>query len=476
MVLIKQRFAKFISILLCVSFMFAALMSGTCVFADENDQTQDGSGSVLTEGHIGASSPTLMPDKNVTFTVYLDGRSALAISATFEYPSAVMEYKGFESKVNGFTMSVTQRDGENGVKYLDVFGISTDLTASLEGVASVISFDFHINKDAKDGDSVYLNMISADASDGERDYALSDLLFQGKVSLTDTTGPAVESIKINGKMFDGFSVDVLQYSIKVEYSVSALAFDIVCREGTSAAIRGNENLQVGENTVFIDVVTEGAGTITYSIKVERLADPNHVISTDASLADVKLSAGFVSPKIEKDVFDYIIYLPADAVELTLEPIAANKLATTESKTVAVGNGESNTVELSVTAEDGRVCVYTFTLLVTPNYDGKVPIIGGENADISKIDFGGKDGLYLPLPKPIEEFLTAHGIGAAHLLIICVCIAALLVIALAVILFVLLKKKKKKTIAYVEDTLEGEGVISKNGAGASSDDDIEANVF
>lgn len=456
-------------------FAVSALFTGTAVFADEQDQTTGD--AVESLGNISASSPVILPDKDVSLTVYFDGKSALAVSATFEYPDELMEYKGYESLVRGFSVSVTERSGGNGVSYLDVFGISTDLVTTLSGVNPIISFDFHINKDAQDGAAVYLNMKSASASDGVKDYPISDLSYQAKVSLYDTTVPVMESVKINGKPLDGFSPDVSQYSVKVEYSVTVLTLDIVCQSGNTATVRGHENLVVGENTVFIEIVSETGNKHTYTVKVERLADPNHVISTDASLADIKLSAGFITPSVQKDVTDYVIYLPGDITELVMEPVTSSDFAVAEKTTVAVEDKANKTVQISVTAEDGSVCVYTFTLIVTPDYNGKIPVIGGESQDISKIDFGKKDGLYLPLPAPIEAFLKEHGIGGTEVLVITACTVIVLMIALAVILLVILKKKKnKKVVAYVDDSLEGAALIEKNGSTVSSDDDIESNVF
>lgn len=477
MILKNFRFAKLISILLCVAFLCAP--SIFAVLADEN--TQNGGDVVVTEGHIGTLTTTIKPDTDVLFTVYFDARSALAISATFEYPTELMTYNGFEGKVNGFSLSVTQRSGENGIGYLDVFGISADLVTSLKGIIPVIDFDFHINKEAKDQDVIYLKMINAAASDGQSDYALSDLSYEGKVSLEDTTKPAVEGISINSKPLEGFAADVTQYSFRVEYSVTSLTVEVLCQDGATATVKGADNLVVGENNVFIEVVTEDGSKYTYSVKVERLEDPNRVLSTDATLSGVVLSSGFVTPEIAKDVLDYVIYLPADASELTLEPIPTDERATANNMTVAVEEMGEKIVKVTVTAEDGSVCVYKFTMVVLPEYSGKVPNIGGEVGNISNIDFDDEKeekGLYLMLPEEIEAFLKEKGIDGNKLLIIAA--AAVLVLVVLVVLFLALlmgrkKKRKNKAVLYVDDTLEGAGLINKNGA-VVSDDDIEGNVF
>lgn len=457
---------------LCAPSIFAVL-------ADEN--TPNGGDTVVTEGHIGTLTTTIKPDTDVLFTVYFDARSALAISATFEYPTELMTYNGFEGKVNGFSLSVTQRSGENGIGYLDVFGISEDLVVSLKGIIPVIDFDFHINNGAKDGDGIYLKMTNAAASDGQSDYALSDLSYDGKVSLEDTTKPAVEGISINSKPLEGFSADVTQYSFKVEYSVTSLTVEVICQDGATATVKGADNLVVGENNVFIEVVTEGGNKYTYSVKVERLEDPNRVLSTDATLANIKLSSGFVTPEIANDVFDYVIYLPADVSELTLEPIPTDERATANNMTVAVEEMGEKIVKVTVTAEDGSVSVYKFTMVVLPEYSGKVPNIGGEIGNISNIDFDDEKeekGLYLILPDEIEAFLREKGIDGTKLLIIACVFVLVLTALLAVVLVLLLnrkKKKKKQAVLYVEDTLEGADFIKNNGA-IVSDDDIEGNVF
>lgn len=478
MILIKQRSAKITSILLCMAFICTLLQMSIPVFADEDDQTQGG-GDVVAEGYIGTPSKVILPDEDLLLSVYFDGKSALAVSATFEYPTDIMTYNGYECKVDGFSLSVTQRSGENGIGYLDVFGFSEDLVTSLNGIIPVIDLNFHISKDAEEGASICLKMMNATASDGEKDYPLSDLVYLGKVSLYDTTQPAATGIKINGKNLDGFSAEITQYSLKVEFSVTSLTVEVLCREGAVASVKGNENLVVGENNVFVEVVTENENKYTYTIKVERLADPDRVISTDASLADIKLSKGFVTPSIDKNVLDYVIYLPANTTELTIEPIPTDERAVSGTLTVEVGSDVNKSIKLSVTAEDGSVLVYTFTVLVLPEYVGQVPVIGGEQINISDIDFGEKNeenGLYLKLPENTVAFLKKHGIGAVELLAI-VASAVLVLVALIVVLLVLLKtkKKKKRSVVYVEDAIEGAGFIEKNGA-VISDDDIESDVF
>lgn len=459
----------------CILLVCALLICPIGVFADENDQLEgDGEETTTQSGYIKASTPIILPDRNVSFDVVFDGRSALAFTATFEYPSNVMEYKGYQIQIDGFSVSVTQRNGENSVKYLDVFAISTDLVARIEGEVSFISFDFYINKDVKEGTSAYFKMINASVSDGESDFSVPEIAYQGKVSLYDTSVPIVESISINGKKLEGFSNEVSSYFVKVEFSVTVLLLDIVCQEGSSASVRGHENLKVGENTVFIDVTTQTGNTHTYVITVQRLEDPNHVISDDATLSDIKLSAGFVTPKIEKDVLEYVIYLPSGVSELVIEPVTSNEYASAENKTVSIEGNDNATVEIAVTAEDGKICTYIFTLLVTPEFEGKIPIINGEIGNVSNIDFSKEEGLILPLPTKLLEFFEKHGISATELLIAVVVTVLLLVALLALVLILVLKKKKKKAVLYIEDSLENAEIVDKNIY--ENDSDIETNVF
>jgi len=465
----KTRFIKIVSVFLCAVFLSMVPLAATPVLADEAEEDTE------PKGHIGASTSVILPDRNVSFTVYLDANAALAISATFEYPSDLMEYVGFECKVDGFTLDVAQREGVNGVKYLDVLGISRDLVSTLEGVIPIISFDFHTSKDAKDGANIYLNMIGATASDGHEDFALSDLSYKGVISLTDTTKPAIESVSINGKVLEGFSTDVMQYSIKVEYSVTVLTFDIACVGSTTASVRGHENLSVGENTVFMDVVTETGNKFTYTIKVERLADPNHVISSDATLSDLKLSAGFVTPKIAPEVLDYVIYLPFGTTEFTVEPIATNEYAKAEPFSVTVEANGSQNVEAVVTAEDGKICVYKFSIVVLPEYNGKIPMIGNENIDISKIEFERTDGIVLHLPAKLEAFMKAHDIDGKALLIAAAAAIVLVILLVALLLVIIRKKKKnKKAVLYIEDT-DGADLVEKSGYGVG-ETNVEKDVF
>jgi gliding motility-associated-like protein len=139
-------------------------------------------------------------------------------------------------------------------------------------------------------------------------------------------------------------------------------------------------LVVGDNTINIVVTAhDGVTTKTYTIIVNRAP------STDASLEDLKLSQGVLSPVFTANTTTYIAKVNSDVSLITLTPTLTNANASIKVNSVIMERGltsaiillhtGSNVIQVDVTAQDG-ITMKNYTLIVVK--------AESNNADISQI--------------------------------------------------------------------------------------------
>ena len=165
---------------------------------------------------------------------------------------------------------------------------------------------------------------------------------------------------------------------EVEYAVSKLDIKYTAEDSMSKVSVSGNSLSVGRNTVTVTVKAENGTTKSYKISVTRKQDPNYVASNDASLSAMSVSMGQISPAFSKDIKEYVVYLPNEAVGATY--VVGGTM--NDSKAAGVTEGSAvlvegtNEVKVIGTAEDGTTSEYKVTVVVMPKYEGKVPVIEG----------------------------------------------------------------------------------------------------
>ncbi|XP_052768743.1 uncharacterized protein LOC128208997 [Mya arenaria] len=162
-----------------------------------------------------------------------------------------------------------------------------------------------------------------------------------------------------GKIAPAFKQDVLEYSATVQSSVAEVTLDLLTRDsGASYTISGSggsKKVPVKEGAVTdikIEVCADdGKTTKTYIIKVKRLS------ASDATLSNLKVDAGIITPEFSPDVYEYSCLLACNTSKLLVTPTAPDP-----KNAVTVGgdkpgspsslNVGSTNIEIEVTSEDG----------------------------------------------------------------------------------------------------------------------------
>ncbi|WP_205910415.1 cadherin-like beta sandwich domain-containing protein, partial [Rhizobium sp. FKL33] len=167
------------------------------------------------------------------------------------------------------------------------------------------------------------------------------------------------------------SVDNDVSSIKVTPTVSDANATVTVNSTTvaSGAASGNLSLDVGDNTITVEVTAEdGVTTETYTVTVKRAeAD-----STDAMLTSLSLSSGTLSPSFSSAIHSYTVSVDNDVSSIKVTPVVSDAGATVTVNGATVTSGSTsgnlsldvgdNTITVEVTAEDG-VTTETYTVTV-----------------------------------------------------------------------------------------------------------------
>lgn len=173
----------------------------------------------------------------------------------------------------------------------------------------------------------------------------------GAVTTTETeksSNANLKSLEIEGQTLSPtFNTSTSSYSLGVENDVTKLNITAEAEDPKATiSIKGNEDLQEGENTVTISVSAEDGTIKIYEIKVTR-----NTVGT-LGLSSIKI-AGKKIENFKTDTYNYDYLLKEDLSKLDIEVTANNSEATVE----ILGNenlqeGE-NTITIIVTSKDGE---------------------------------------------------------------------------------------------------------------------------
>ena len=181
----------------------------------------------------------------------------------------------------------------------------------------------------------------------------------------------LSSLSVDGySLIPEFSSEITEYEIEGEVAYTQSALQVKAKPSDSEAnvdVSGSR-LSVGENTITVKVTAEDGKTAkTYSIKAVMAQDPDYVPSSDATLSEIVLSEGKLSPAFSPDIYDYIVYVPYETVTFTVSAAAYDDRSVPPENVETELEVGDNPVSLVCVAEDGTEAVYTLHITRMPNY-------------------------------------------------------------------------------------------------------------
>lgn len=148
-----------------------------------------------------------------------------------------------------------------------------------------------------------------------------------------------------------FNKDVTEYSVVIDLTVEELEIEAAPEDkNAKIVIKGNSDLQEGENTIQIVVTAEAGNTKTYIIHVTKT---DNIEEVNAKLKSLSIKGFSIYPDFKNDIYTYNLTLEEKVSQLDISAETEVDGATYE----IVGNSDlkegDNQVKIIVTAKDGE---------------------------------------------------------------------------------------------------------------------------
>ncbi len=278
---------------------------------------------------------------------------------------------GFNPNTTSYTLSVN-----NGITSMTVTPVSSEPNATITVNGTAITSGTVSGPIAlTEGVVTNINVVVT-AQDGTtvKTYTIAVTRAPSSNASLASMGPSVTPLT------PSFTPATTSYTLSVPFATTSMTVKPVANDanatikvnGTTVAsgtVSGPIALAEGTQTVITVFVTaqDGTTTRTYTITVTR--GP----STDASLSNIQLSAGTLSPAFATGTASYTASVPNTASSITVTPtstdanasIKVNGLGTTSgspSGSIGLAVGP-NTITVAITAQDGST-TQSYTIVVT----------------------------------------------------------------------------------------------------------------
>ncbi len=177
-------------------------------------------------------------------------------------------------------------------------------------------------------------------------YGLTEMPLKWNVNLI--------SILVNGVKIQPFLGNLIkEYDVDIPEGTTDINIMAITEDG-DASVEYTTN---ADSSVIVVTAQDGVTTDRYVVHF-------NYISTDASLADLSVSAGTLSPVFSPGTTTYTVTVPKDLSTLSISATANNENATISGiGDIMLQDGQVNTIQVVVTAEDG-ITSTTYTIVAT----------------------------------------------------------------------------------------------------------------
>lgn len=314
---------------------------------------------------------TVRADDTITLKFNINDTGKYGVEAALSYDSSLVTLSSSKISLSGWKL---ESNGNSLIMYDDA------MTNPISGNKTVVTLVFNVKSGVAAGTKVNISINNIVATDGSNESNLGSATYSTTIAAPLSGNANLSSLSVNGATLSpAFTAGTTSYDIgEVEYAVSKLDIKYTAEDSKSKVSISGNSLSVGKNTVTVTVKAENGTSKSYKINVTRKQDPNYVASSDASLSAISVSAGQVSPAFSKDIKEYVVYLPNEAVGSTYTvsgTMSDSKAAGVTSLNIVLVEG-TNELKVVGTAEDGTISEYKVTVVVMPKYAGKVPVIEG----------------------------------------------------------------------------------------------------
>ncbi|MCU6794338.1 cadherin-like beta sandwich domain-containing protein [Paenibacillus sp. WQ 127069] len=347
----------------------------TAIIADSNatvklNGSAAASGSAVTIPlNIGSNTITILVTAQdgttqKTYTVTVNR----AASSNADLSNLIVDQGTLTPVFESGTISYTN-DVAHPVSSLNVTPIIADSTATLKVNGTAATSGSPVNLPITVGSNTITIVVTA--QDGTTQKIYTVLVNRAASSNADLSNLIVDQ----GTLTPAFASGIISYTNDVGYLVSSLNVTPTIADNT-AALKVNGNtvtsgsgvtipLNVGANTITVEVTAQDNSTKTYTVTVNRAAPSNN-----ADLSNLILDQGSLSPVFASGIISYTNDVGYLVSSLNVTPTIADNKATLKVNGNAATSGNAvtvplnvgaNTVIVVVTAQDNSTRTYTVTV-------------------------------------------------------------------------------------------------------------------
>ncbi len=319
--------------------------------------------AIAEETTAALSGPEVVRAGNtITLTFRLGGTNIYGIEGKLTYNTDQLTLIGTKQAISS-SWSV-EFNGNKFVAYDD------KMAAPIQSATNIFTVTFQV-KQLDAGTNIRVSVEDLIASDGMADTAVAEVTYEVAVTAPLSTNASLGSLTVeNATLSPAFDPSITNYTAKVPYSVSKLELDAKAADSKASVTVHNPEL-VAETTtgITITVKAENGNTKVYTIMVHREKDPNYQPSGNCYLSDLSVTDFRISPLFDKDVTNYILWLPYE-----VESVEVNATSEDRKAFVKVEGGDDlvagadNEIIITCMAENGDMKVYTIIAKRAPAHD------------------------------------------------------------------------------------------------------------
>ena len=290
----------------------------------------------------------------ITVTFTITGENVYGMDCMLDYNKSMLTLTEKTVKI-GSPWKVDFYD--NKIVAMDDSGFNNPLN----GKSAIFSLTFKVNSNAVTGEELKISCQNVTLSDGQKEVKLGEISYVKQITRPLSSDYKLKSLTVkNATISPAFSATTYFYSAQVPYDVKKLDVSAVANQSGAKVSINNPNLAPGGTTnVVITVTAENGSTKAYTIAVTRARDPNYTEAGDNTLSNIKVEGFLLSPVFTADNTGYVVWVPYETESVNVTGTTNHSKATVR---VLGGRnlfpGMDNKVELTCTAEDGSMLVYT----------------------------------------------------------------------------------------------------------------------
>ncbi|WP_172844387.1 cadherin-like beta sandwich domain-containing protein [Tumebacillus algifaecis] len=282
-------------------------------------------------------------------------------------------------KVDGTALSGFDKEQFTYTKNVPYTTESVTVEAALEDLTATLKLDGNDWNGAVTNVPLTAGVVNEVRIDVLAQDGSTDKTYTVKITrAAPSTNAYLTSIKVDGAALSGFDKEQFTYTKNVPYTTESVTVEAALEDLTATLkLDGNDwngavtNVPLTAGVVnevrIVVLAQDGSTDKTYTVNITRAAP-----STDASLSNLGISTGTLTPGFSSGEYKYTLSVPYTINSIDVTPTVNDHTANVKvgSKTVISGNAElialnvgTNTITVLVTAQDSHTTL-TYTIIVT----------------------------------------------------------------------------------------------------------------